>query len=152
MVFGLGPLFLLAGAWLIALFILWTGWQIFLPEASTPFVRVMDGWATLYFAAGRWLYFGAPILIGWVMGIAAARQRLNPLSPTVGVIVIALLAALAQVHANRPVPGGLPHVSLGFAGISSIRDIYKTAHCVVIVALAVLPWPWLLWRRKVSAI
>src|SRR5487761_1581484 len=37
--FGLGPLFLLAGAWFVALFILWSGWKIFLPGADTPFVR-----------------------------------------------------------------------------------------------------------------
>ena len=35
--FGLGPLFLLAAAWFIALFILWSGWNIFLPGADTPF-------------------------------------------------------------------------------------------------------------------
>jgi hypothetical protein len=150
-VFGLGPLCLLAGAWFIALFILWTGWQIFLPQASTPFVGLIDGWAILYFGMGRLLYFGAPIFIGWFMGLVAGRQRMNALWPIVGVAAIALLSALAQVHANRPaVPGGLRHVSLGFAGISS--DIPATVfHCVVIVALAILPWPWLLGRKQKSS-
>ena len=35
-VFSLTPLLLLAGAWFVALFILWSGWQIFLPGADTP--------------------------------------------------------------------------------------------------------------------
>jgi hypothetical protein len=97
------------------------------------------------------LYFGGPIFIGWLMGLVAARQRMSALWPAVGVTAIALLSALAQVHANRPaVPGGLRHVSLGFAGISS--DIPATVfHCVVIVALAVLPWPWLLGRKQKSS-
>jgi hypothetical protein len=154
-VFGLGPVCILATAWLIALSILWTGWQIFLPEASTPFGRSVDGWAMLYFGAGRLLYFGAPIFIGWLMGLVAARQRMNALWPAVGVAAIALLGALAQVHANRPaLPGGLRHVSLGFAKINSVDDISITAlHSAAILALALLPWPWLLWRRqKPSAI
>jgi hypothetical protein len=147
----LGPLGLLAGAWFIALFILWTGWQIFLPQASTPFVGLIDGWAILYFGMGRLLYFGAPIFIGWFMGLVAGRQRMNALWPIVGVAAIALLSALARVHANRPaMPGGLRHVSLGFAGISS--DLPATVfHCVVIVALAILPWPWLLGRKQKSS-
>ncbi|MGH9514514.1 MAG: hypothetical protein ACRD3P_02425 [Terriglobales bacterium] len=154
-VFGLGPLCLLAGAWFIALLILWTGWQIFMPQASTPFIGLIDGWAVLYFGVGRLLYFGAPIFIGWVMGLVAARQRMKALWPAIGVIAISLLSALAQVHAHGPAtPGGFPHVSLGFAGINTIGDISPTIfHCVVIVVLAVLPWPWLLWRRqKTSAI
>ena len=34
---GLAPLFVLAAAWFVALFILWSGWQIFKPEATSPF-------------------------------------------------------------------------------------------------------------------
>jgi hypothetical protein len=151
-VFGLGPLCVLAGAWFISLFILWTGWQIFLPLASTPFVGLIDRWAILYFGVGRLLYFGAPIFIGWLLGLVAARQRMNALWPTVGVATIALLGALAQVHANPPAaPGGLRHVSLGFAQINSLDDISTTAfHSAVILGLAVLPWPWLLWRREAA--
>ena len=35
--FGLAPLFLLAGSYFVALLILWSGWKIFLPGADTPF-------------------------------------------------------------------------------------------------------------------
>src|SRR5271168_4714586 len=35
--FGLGPVFLLGLVWCAALFLLWSGWQIFLPGADTPF-------------------------------------------------------------------------------------------------------------------
>src|SRR6185312_4452512 len=40
--FSLTPLFLLAGFYLIAIMILWSGWKMFLPGADTPFggVRV----------------------------------------------------------------------------------------------------------------
>jgi hypothetical protein len=37
-IFGLAPLVLLAGAYLLACFILWSGWKIFLPDAGMPFV------------------------------------------------------------------------------------------------------------------
>ncbi len=149
-VFGFGPLCLLAGAWFIALFVLWTGWQIFLPETSMPFVRLTNEWAMLYFGAGRWLYFGAPIFIGWLMGMVSARQRMNALWPAMGVVAISLLSALAEVHANRAgVPGALPHVSLDLTRVHSVGDASATAfHSAIILALAVLPWPLLLRRKE----
>lgn len=150
-IFGFGPLCILAAAWFVALFILWSGWQIFLPGTKTPFVGLLDRWAMLYFGVGRLLYFGAPIFIGWLMGLVAARQRLNALWPTVGVGLIALIAGVAQVHANRPLSGGVGHVSLGFALGTSVQDFSTLLfHVLVILALAVLPWPWLLWRREKS--
>jgi hypothetical protein len=150
-IFGLGPLCILAAAWFLALFILWSGWQIFMPGTSTPFVGLLDRWAMLYFGVGRLLYFGAPIFIGWLMGLVAARQRLNALWPTVGVGLIALIAGVAQVHANRPLSGGVGHVSLGFALGTSVQDISTFLfHILVILGLAVLPWTWLLWRREKS--
>ena len=114
---------------------------------------LLDRWAAVYFGVGRLLYFGGPIFIGWLMGLVAARQRMNALWPTVGVAVIGLIGALAQVHANQPpAPGLAGHVGLDFAAVSSIQDISTVAfHCLVILALAVLPWPWLLWRREKSS-
>lgn len=54
--FGCVPLLLFAAAWCIALFILWTGWNIFLPDAASPFgaghYRMFDT-ANLYFQFGR---------------------------------------------------------------------------------------------------
>src|SRR5487761_956450 len=50
--FGLAPLFFLAGAWFVALLILWSGWNIFLPAADTPFGAGkgrIDEFAILYF-------------------------------------------------------------------------------------------------------
>src|SRR6202162_2856319 len=41
--FGLAPLLLLAGAYLVACFYLWCGWEIFLPGAATPVVGVSTG-------------------------------------------------------------------------------------------------------------
>lgn len=150
-IFGLAPLCILAAVWFVALLILWTGWQIFMPGTSTPFVGLLDRWAMLYFGVGRLLYFGAPIYIGWLMGLVAARQRMNALWPTLGVAAIALLGALAQVHANRPLSGGVGHVSLAFGFGTSVQDISTFLfHVLAILALALLPWPWLLWRREKS--
>jgi hypothetical protein len=41
--FGIVPLLLLAGAYLIACLILWCGWRIFLPAADTPFGPPLHG-------------------------------------------------------------------------------------------------------------
>jgi hypothetical protein len=145
--FGLAPLFLLAGAYFVACSILWSGWKFFLPGANTPFVP-LDGFAILYFGVGRLLYYFAPILIGWGIGLIAARQRFKAIWPTVGLVLIALIGGTAQVHASRPaVPGGVGHISMGLALGSSVQDIsYSLFHALAILSLTVLPY--LIWRLQ----
>src|SRR5437870_4077450 len=72
--FGLAPLCLLAGAYFVACVYLWFGWKIFLPGADTPFgspTGPMYGVANIYFQAGKLYYFGAPVLVGWGIGLIA---------------------------------------------------------------------------------
>jgi len=150
--FGLAPLFLLAGAWSVALFILWSGWKIFLPGADTPFIPQVDEVANLYFQAGRALYFGAPILIGWGIGLVAARQRLKAFWPIASLVPIALLVVTAQVRASRSeVPGGIGHISLKFAWGSSAQSFsVGLYHTLVVLSLLVLVMvlPYLVWRLQ----
>jgi hypothetical protein len=145
--FGLAPLLLLAGAYVVALFILWSGWKMFLPGADTPFVRI-HGFAILYFGFGKLVYFGAPILIGWGVGLIAARQRFKAVWPAVGLVLIALMGATVQVHAGRTaVPGGLGHIRMDFALGTSAQSIPEALfHTLVIFSLAVLPY--LIWRLR----
>jgi hypothetical protein len=72
--FGIAPLVLLAGAWFVALLILWSCWTIFRPGANMPFVPSDRMREFFYFNIGRSLYFGAPILIGWASGRSIARK------------------------------------------------------------------------------
>jgi hypothetical protein len=151
--FGLAPLLLLAGAYFVALFILWTGWQMFLPGADTPFGsrpgahRIFEV-ANIYFQVDRLIYFAAPILVGWGIGLIAARQRFNAVWPTVGLVLIALMGGTAQVQASRTaVPGGLGHIRMNFALGTSIQGIPDGLfHALVILALTVLPY--LVWRLQ----
>ncbi len=137
--FGLAPIAFLAGAYFIALFILWSGWKLLLPGTDSPFVRV-DGFSMFYFGVGRLIYYGAPILIGWGIGLVAARQRLSSLWPTVGLLLIAWIGGAAQVHASRSgVPGGIEHIAIHFSrGLSM--------HALVILLLTALPL--LIWRLQ----
>jgi hypothetical protein len=146
-VFGFAPLFVLFGAWFVAFFILWSGWKIFLPGADTPFVR-LDGFAIFYFGVGRLIYFCAPILIGWGVGLVAARQRLKAVWPVVGLVLIALIGGTAQVHASRTaVPGGVGHISLDFGLVPSVHGISDGLfHALVILSITVLPY--LIWRLQ----
>ena len=145
--FGLVPLFLLAAAYFLACLILWSGWKIFLPGADTPFVRT-DGFATFYFGFGRWVYYCSPILIGWGIGLIAARQRSKAVWPTVGLVLIALIGGTAQVHASRPhVPGGVGHISMDFVLGPSVQGIpFGLFHVLVILSLTVLPF--VIWRLQ----
>jgi hypothetical protein len=145
--FGLAPLCVLAGAYFVACFILWTGWRMFLPGSDTPFVRI-DGIAVYYFGIGRSLYYAAPILVGWGIGLLAARQRLQAVWPGAGWLLIAWIGATAQVHASRPVvPGGVGQVSMDLALGHSGGDVTSgLLRAGVILSLAALPW--VIWRLR----
>jgi hypothetical protein len=138
--FGLAPLLFVAGAYFIACLILWSGWRIFLPGTNTPFVR-LDGFAIFYFGVGKFLYYSAPILIGWGAGLIAARQRIKAVWPTVGFVLIAVVSATAQVQASRPIPGGAGHISLRFIlGHSGQAWSAGLLHALMTFSLLVLPY------------
>jgi hypothetical protein len=147
-IFGIGPVFLLAGAYLIALFMLWSGWEMFLPEADTPFRGPIYGLENIYFQAARFLYFGAPVLIGWAVGVIAARQRAKAGWLSVGLVLTALVAATNQVHASRTeVSRGLGHISMTFGTWTSFQTIRdRLIYAAVILSITVLPY--LVWRLQ----
>ena len=153
--FGLAPLFALAGAYFVACFILWSGWKMFLPGADTPFGGTMGGpiygFANCYFQAGKLFYFCAPVLIGWTIGLIAVRQRVKLVWPTVGLILIAWMGGTAQIHASRTaIPRGLGHISMNFFTLGpSVQGIYYGLFRVlVILSLTVLPY--LIWRLQMA--
>jgi hypothetical protein len=142
-IFALGPVFCLAGAYFVACLILWSGWKLFLPGTDSPFVPRIEGFAIFYFGVGRLLYFGAPLLIGWAIVAVAALQRLKPIWPVIGLVLIALISGTAQVHASRPVPGGVEHISMKFA-LGSLLS-----HTWVFLSLTALPYLiWQLHKRR----
>ena len=143
--FGLNPLVLLAGSYLVACLILWSGWKIFLPGTETPFVR-LDGFAILYFGFGKWLYYYAPILIGWGIGLVAARQRFKAAWPTIGMVLVALVGGMARVHVSRPaVPGAAGHIGMDFTPGPSAQALSSgLLHALVILSITLVPC--LIWR------
>jgi hypothetical protein len=150
--FALAPLAALAAAWAVGLFLLWLGWNIFLPYSATPFVRI-QGVEILVFGSGRLLYFAAPILTGWAIALTAARQRLNPLWPTLGILLVSLLGGASQVHVRRSLITPFRHVSMGFILLQgSLADSvhsFQFAHFVVNLLLTGLPY--LLWTLTWNA-
>jgi hypothetical protein len=154
-IFGLAPLFLLAVAYVVAGFYLLVGWKIFLPGADTPFGGgphgPIYGLENIYFQAGKFYYFGAPVLVGWGIGLIAARQRIKAVWPAVGLALIAWMGGTAQIQASRTGGAdGCRHISLDFFHISigpSVQGIYNSlVHAMVILSLAVLPY--LIWRLR----
>ena len=146
--FGFAPLFTLAAAWSVALFILWTGWQFFLHGSPTPFVRTHGGLPEIYFGVGRMIYFWSPVLIGWAVAFVAARQRLKPVWPALGLAPVALAGAAARVHASRAaLSGGAAHVSMSFSLGSSFPEI-SPGLLRALFTLAVAALPYLIWRLQ----
>jgi hypothetical protein len=148
-VFGVAPLLALAGAWFAALFILWSGWQMFLPGADTPFGSGRaDGFANLYFQAGKAIYFFAPFIVGWGIVLIAARQRLNAIWPAIGLVMVAWVGATGQVQAGRTsVPGGLGHIRMDFALRNSAHGL-PDALLGALVILSITALPYLIWRLQ----
>jgi hypothetical protein len=130
-VFAVGALGSLATAYAVALLILWSGWRMFLPWSSTPFVR-SEGWSVPYFALGRLIYFGAPVFVGWGLGVIAARQRVVAVWPVVGIVLACVAGAMAQVRV-----GAVGSVGLAIAPVS-------VTYLAGLMALAGLPY--LVWR------
>lgn len=146
--FGLAPILTLAAAWSVALFILWSGWNIFLPGAVTPFgtghYRLFD-LANIYFQIGRSIYLGAPILVGWGIGLLAVRQRLRAIWPLVGLALIALLGGTGQVHVSRA--DGLYHVAMGFTLAPGVQGHpFGLFHAAILLTVTALPY--LIWRLQ----
>jgi hypothetical protein len=150
--FGLAPLVLLAAAYVVACLYLWSVWTIFMPGADTPFGVRWTGppyaLQNLSFQFGKFCYFGAPILVGWGMGLIAARQRMRAVWPVLSLILLALMGGSAQIHASRTgVPNGLGHIRMDFFTFGrSVQGAYDgMLNAFLILLLTVLPY--LVWRR-----
>lgn len=151
-VFSLAPLALLAGAYFIACLYLWSLWTIFMPGADTPLGVRWTGppyaLQNLCFQFGKFYYLGAPILVGWGIGMIAARQRMKAVWPIVAFVLIALMGGTAEIHASRSrVPAGLGHIRMDFFAFgSSAQGVYANIFQVALILLLTVP-PWLIWRR-----
>jgi hypothetical protein len=148
--FGLAPLLGLAAAWFAALFILWSGWNIFLPGTVTPFgAGPLHGFANAYFQFGRMIYFFAPVFIGWGVALVAARQRLSVGWPALGLALLAWAGTAARVHAGHSALSGVANVGMSFSlGNSAGEIVHGLLRASVLLSLMVLPY--LIWRLQRS--
>ena len=146
-VFACAPIFVLAMAYFTACFILWSGWRMFLPGANTPFIE-LNGLAIFYFGVGRMIYFGAPIVVGWAIGLVAARQRMKAIWPTLGLAVTAFIGGSARVQAIRPaMPGATGHVGMDFAFWRSAQD-FSSGLFHILIFLSLMAMPYVMWRLR----
>jgi hypothetical protein len=138
--FCLVPLIFLAGAWFVSLLILSSGWHIFLPGADTPFGgHQIYGFANLYFQLGKAIYFGAPLLSGWIIGIIAFRQRLSAVWPMISLVLLAWLGAIVRIRASRSAfPTKIGHISMGLA-LGSSFHAENLLYALLIFSLAMFP-------------
>jgi hypothetical protein len=143
--FTIVPLVILAGAYLVACMVLWSGWRLFLPESSAPFVP-LHGLAIVYFGFGKLVYFCAPIWVGLGVAIVAVRQRLETFWCTLGLALTALAGGMAQVHTKAAeVVGRAGRVSMDFTlGPSGQEISFALIHTLAIFSLSLLPC--LVWR------
>lgn len=148
--FGFVPLICLGAAYLLACLYLWCGWKLFLPGADTPFGTLPTpgyGLGNMYFQAGKFYYYSAPVLVGWTIAVVAARQRLKAVWPTVGLVLIAWMGATARIQASRAaVPRGLGHISMDFFTLGSASHTISQTMPSAFAILTLAMLPYLLWR------
>ncbi len=147
--FSLAPGLALAAAWAVALFILWSGWQMFLPNAATPFgtghFRFFD-LPNLYFQLGKAIYFFAPVLVGWCIGLIAIRQRAKSTWPLIGLAIVALMDDTLGVYGYRG-PGNVAHVSMGLGVTWGAQGIpYELLYTLIL--LSIMAAPYWVWRLR----
>ncbi len=149
-VFGLAPISTLAPAYFASCLYLWIGWKIFLPGANTPFgnrATAIVGFENIYFQAGKFWYFGAPVFIGWIVGVVAVRQRLKAPWPTAAWVLVASMGATARVYASRfAVPHALGHIRMELFALDLSGEAIpgQLFHALAILALTALPY--FAWR------
>jgi hypothetical protein len=136
-VFGLAPILLLNAAQLVVARILLSGVpKSMRNSAATPFVH--HEWFFVCFGIGLIIYFSAPVLIGWAIGLIAIRQRSKIIWPTIGLALVAFLAGTMGLHAEAL---GMSIVSPRVYGY-----VYGLLNAVAIFSLAALPY--LIWRLQ----
>jgi hypothetical protein len=141
-VFGLVPLLSLALLWTVSLFLLWFGWQHFLPGTVSPFghrpgPHNLFEASNIYFQLDRALFFAAPVLVGWTAALIAARQRLNPGWPAAGLLLIATLSSTSNVYAvHHNVPGTTGSIHLS----CSAGSVTVLARIVIVLCILMLPY------------
>lgn len=146
--FSVTPLLLLLAAYLTAALILWSGWEIFLPAADTPFGQTTPAISSLgniYFQLGRLIYFSAPVVIGLALGLVALRQRLAAVWPMVGIVLVAWMGGTAQIHVSRSGAPHSPYIALSFFVQPPDQTVTQ---CLlhVLVYFALIAVPYLIWR------
>lgn len=149
--FTLAPALVLTAAWFVSLFILWSGWNTFLPGAVTPLGARVYGFGNLYFQFGKAIYFFSPILVGWAIGVIAARQRLNAIWPAIGLLLIALIGGASEIHADRiAVPGGFEHIRVSFTLAPSVQGGYPDGLVHAAILLTITALPYLIWKLNLT--
>ena len=148
--FGVMPVCALAALYFAACLVLWSGWMIFVPGADTPFGGRAHGFPNIYFQAGKALYYGAPLVVGWAVDWMAIRQRAKAAWPIAALVMIAWIGGAAQVQAGRTeVPGGFGHIRMDFARMAvadGTPDI--VLHTLLLHTFTTLPY--LLWRMRMA--
>lgn len=150
-VFGCGPVCLLAGAYLLACIYLWILWQVLLPGADTPFghasIGSMYGFRNICIQAGKFYYIGTPILVGWWMGVIAARQRVKAVWLAIGLALIAWMGSTSQIQASRTtVLGGVGHIRMRFFGEGNFSHNIFGALAYLFAVLLIGALPYVIWR------
>jgi len=121
--------------------------KLILPQAGDHTVGPTPQWfAALAAAINLFHAYGMSLLLGAGVIIVAVRQRMPPLWPIVGLIAVAILGTINELHIQVPVaPYQHGEISLG-AGISA-----PFAFRAGLDLLLTLPL-YFVWRRRLPAL
>lgn len=92
--------------------------------------------------------YAAPVVVGWLMGLVALRQRVAPTWVLGGMVLIAILGGAAEIDvllANAPLKNYTLKVSFMLAPPFPRVSPHALQTLVTLVAIVA---PYLLWRRR----
>ena len=92
-----------------------------------------------------------PVLLGWGLAAAAIRQRTHPLWPILGIVILAVVGAVLQVHLTLPSASGRGEVSFVTGGETFAWWVSATGRAALTLVLAMTPYAGLRLLRSAQA-
>lgn len=117
-------------------------------SAHVP-MMVPRWFSPIYTAITNVNLFLLPLLFGWAISFLAVRQRLKPLWPIVGLVVVAAFCGLQTYHIRwSPVPNGLESFGVGWSFLPIRHDPITVGMVLrVLVNLGLTLTLFVVWRR-----
>ncbi len=148
-VFFLGPLASLVAINLASLLLFIVIVEYFGSGSAHVPMLVPSWFRGLYAAITEFDMFLLPLTVGWAISYLAVRQRMEPLWPIVGLVVIAVFCGLQTYDIQwSSAPNGLNGFGVSWPFVPHGSRITVATSCRVLLNIGLMVTLYLLWRLR----